>query len=86
MLVTSSLNHLITSLPKKHYIYQQKHNNESRSQRLDMVWYVSFIYILFVIGYAITGNLLGLGIIFDLYISKKVNWTFWKNATVKTAN
>ena len=29
-------------------------------------------------GSAITGFYLGLAVIFDLYITKKVNWTFWK--------
>jgi signal peptidase I len=39
---------------------------------------VALIYILVVIWIGNYFLLLGLGIIFDLYISKKVNWTFWK--------
>jgi len=36
------------------------------------------IYILLVIWIGNYWLLLGLGIVYDLYISKKVNWTFWK--------
>jgi signal peptidase I len=39
---------------------------------------VAIIYILVVIWIGNYWLLLGLGIIFDLYISEKVNWTFWK--------
>jgi signal peptidase I len=39
---------------------------------------VSLIYILWVIWLGNFWFLLGLGVIFDLYVSKKVNWTFWK--------
>jgi signal peptidase I len=51
-----------------------------KADRNDWVWFgiVSFIYILFVIWLRNYWYLLGLGVIFDLYISKKVNWTFWK--------
>ncbi len=51
-----------------------------KADRKDWIWFgiVSFIYILFVIWLRNYWYLLGLGIIFDLYISKKVNWTFWK--------
>ncbi len=38
----------------------------------------SVIYLLFVIWIGSWWLLLGLPIIFDYYISKKVNWTFWK--------
>jgi signal peptidase I len=39
---------------------------------------VAIIYILVVIWIGNYWLLLGLGIIFDLYITEKVNWTFWK--------
>lgn len=39
---------------------------------------VSLIYILVVIWIGNFWLLLGLGIIFDLYVTEKVNWTFWK--------
>jgi signal peptidase I len=39
---------------------------------------VAILYILVVIWIGNYLLLLGLGIIFDLYISEKVNWTFWK--------
>ncbi len=39
---------------------------------------VAFLYLLFVIWLGNYWYLAGLGIIYDLYISKKVNWTFWK--------
>jgi signal peptidase I len=38
----------------------------------------ALIYILVVIWIGNYWLLLGLGIIFDMYISEKVNWTFWK--------
>jgi signal peptidase I len=38
----------------------------------------AFIYILIVIWIGNYWLLLGLGIIYDLYITEKVNWTFWK--------
>jgi len=40
---------------------------------------VAIIYILVVIWIGNYWLLLGLGIIYDLYISEKVNWTFWKS-------
>jgi len=39
---------------------------------------VAFIYILVVIWIGNYLFLLGLAVIYDLYISEKVNWTFWK--------
>jgi signal peptidase I len=39
---------------------------------------VAIIYILVVIWIGNFWLLIGLGIIYDLYISEKVNWTFWK--------
>jgi signal peptidase I len=44
---------------------------------------VSIIYILWVIWLKNYWFLLGLGIIFDLYITRKVNWTFWKKRDQK---
>ncbi|MBN2480395.1 MAG: signal peptidase I [Bacteroidales bacterium] len=48
--------------------------------RNDLIWciIVSVIYILWVIWLGNYWWLFGLPIIFDIYISKKVNWTFWK--------
>ena len=42
-----------------------------------------FIYILFVIWLRNYWYLLGLAIIYDIYVSKKVNWTFWKKRNQK---
>jgi signal peptidase I len=39
---------------------------------------VAFLYLLVVIWIGNYWLLLGLGIIYDLYITEKVNWTFWK--------
>jgi signal peptidase I len=39
---------------------------------------VAFLYILVVIWIGNYWLLIGLAIIYDLYISEKVNWTFWK--------
>jgi signal peptidase I len=39
---------------------------------------VALIYILVVIWIGKFILLLGLAIIFDLYVTEKVNWTFWK--------
>lgn len=44
---------------------------------------VSFFYVLFVIWIGNVWLLFGLGIIYDMYISKKVHWTFWKKKGVK---
>ncbi|MBN1143532.1 MAG: S26 family signal peptidase [Bacteroidales bacterium] len=51
-----------------------------KADRKDWIWFgiVSLIYILWVIWLHNFWFLLGLGIIFDMYITKKVNWTFWK--------
>jgi signal peptidase I len=45
----------------------------------------ALIYILFVIWDKNYWLFLGLPIIFDVYISKKVNWTFWKKRGVKNS-
>jgi len=45
----------------------------------------SIIYILFVIWIGNYWFLLGLAIIFDIYITKKVNWTFWKKRNGKNS-
>jgi signal peptidase I len=49
--------------------------------RKDLIWFiiVSIIYVLWVIWLNNYWFLLGLGVIFDLNITKKVNWTFWKS-------
>jgi signal peptidase I len=39
---------------------------------------VAILYLLVVIWIGNYWLLLGLGIIFDLYVTEKVNWTFWK--------
>jgi signal peptidase I len=39
---------------------------------------VAFLYILVVIWIGNYWFLIGLGVIYDLYVSEKVNWTFWK--------
>jgi signal peptidase I len=51
-----------------------------KAKKRDRIWYiiVSVIYVLWVIWIGNYWLLIGLGIIFDLYITKKVNWTFWK--------
>ncbi len=41
------------------------------------------IYILFVIWLRNYWFFLGIPIVFDIYVSKKVNWTFWKSRTKK---
>jgi len=40
---------------------------------------IAVLYIVVVIWIGNYWLLLGLGIVYDLYISEKVNWTFWKN-------
>jgi signal peptidase I len=44
---------------------------------------VSIIYILWVIWLKNWWFFLGLGIIFDMYITRRVNWTFWKKRDQK---
>jgi signal peptidase I len=45
----------------------------------------AFLYLLFVIWLGNYWYFLGLGVIFDLYITKKVNWTFWKKREGKNS-
>jgi signal peptidase I len=47
---------------------------------------VGIIYILVVIWIGNFWLLLGLGIIFDLYITEKINWTFWKRRDGKNSS
>ena len=42
-----------------------------------------FIYILFVIWLWNFWFLLGIPVVYDLYVSKKVNWSFWKSRKKK---
>ncbi len=46
---------------------------------------VTFIYILFVIWLRNYWFLLGIPVIYDLYVSQKVNWTFWKKRKGKNS-
>ncbi len=46
---------------------------------------VSVLYILFIIWLGNYWFLLGLPVIFDIYISKKVNWSFWKKREGKNS-
>jgi signal peptidase I len=45
--------------------------------------FAAFFYLLFVIWVGNYWLLFGLAIIYDFYISKKVNWTFWKKRNAK---
>ena len=47
---------------------------------------VAAIYILVVIWIGNFWLLIGLGIIYDLYVSGRVNWTFWKKRTGKNSS
>jgi signal peptidase I len=51
-----------------------------KAERKDWIWFVivAVIYLLWVVWLGNYWFLLGLGVIFDLYITQKVNWTFWK--------
>lgn len=46
---------------------------------------VALLYILFVIWVGNFWLLFGLAIIFDIYVTKKVNWTFWKKREGKNS-
>jgi len=46
---------------------------------------VAFLYILVVIWIGNYLFLIGLAVIYDLYISEKVNWTFWKKRHAKNS-
>ena len=52
--------------------------NDIFSKKYIRFWIVSLIYILIVIWIGSYVLLLGLGIIFDMHVTQKVNWTFWK--------
>jgi signal peptidase I len=56
---------------------------EFRKHKYFRVGLTSLLYLIFVIWLGNYWYLLGLGVIYDLYISKKVNWTFWKKRTGK---
>ncbi len=43
----------------------------------------TFVFILFILWISSWWLLIGIPIIFDYYISKKVNWTFWKKRDLK---
>ena len=47
---------------------------------------VAILYILIVIWIGKFILLLGLGIIFDMYVTERVNWTFWKKREGKNSN
>jgi signal peptidase I len=47
---------------------------------------VAILYILVVVWIGNFWLLIGLGIIFDLYITEKVNWTFWKKRDGKNSS
>ena len=53
------------------------------SKKYIQFWIVSLIYLLIVIWIGNYWLLLGLGIIFDMYVTEKVNWTFWKKRSGK---
>ena len=59
------------SIPRKHYI---------------KFGIVAFIYLLWVIWLSNYIWLLGLPIIFDMYITRFVNWTFWKKRNQKNSS
>jgi len=46
---------------------------------------VAFLYILVVIWIGNFWLIIGLGVIYDLYITKKINWTFWKKRDGKNS-
>ena len=46
---------------------------------------IAFLYILIVIWIGNFWLILGLAIIYDIYISEKVNWTFWKKRNGKNS-
>ncbi|MBK9389191.1 MAG: S26 family signal peptidase [Bacteroidetes bacterium] len=52
--------------------------NEIFSSKYFRFGVAAFIYILVVIWIGNFWLLIGLGIIFDMYVTEKVNWTFWK--------
>ena len=52
--------------------------NEFFSRKYTKFAIVAILYLLIVIWIGNYWLLLGLGIIYDLYITEKVNWTFWK--------
>lgn len=45
--------------------------------------FAAIIYLLWVIWLGNYWFLIGLGVVFDIYVTKKVNWSFWKKRGVK---
>lgn len=52
--------------------------NKIFSKQYLRFWIVAIIYLLVVIWIGNYWLLLGLGVVFDMYVTEKVNWTFWK--------
>ncbi|MCX6253064.1 MAG: signal peptidase I [Bacteroidia bacterium] len=59
--------------------------NEFFSKKYIRFAIVAVLYILVVIWIGNYWFLIGLGLIYDLYISEKVNWTFWKKRSGKNS-
>jgi signal peptidase I len=51
-----------------------------KADRMEWIWFifVSVFTYYGLYGCAISWFLFGLAVIFDMYITHKVNWTFWK--------
>jgi len=58
---------------------------EFRKNKYFRFGFTALLYVIFVIWLRNYWFLLGLGIIYDLYITKKVNWTFWKKRNQKNS-
>jgi len=58
-----------------------------KADKKDLIWFgiVAVLYLLWVIWVGNYWFLGGLAIIFDIYITKKVNWTFWKKRNGKNS-
>ncbi len=59
--------------------------NEFLSRKYVRFAIIAVLYLLVVIWIGNFWLILGLGVIYDMYITEKVNWTFWKKRMEKTA-
>jgi signal peptidase I len=83
----SSSHHCIINASLKKIVILTTKRNTMKADRRDWIWFgiVSLVYILWVIWLRNFWFLIGLGVIFDMYITKKVNWTFWKKRSGKNS-
>lgn len=78
------LSNTIVVEPKQDVVEKEFETMHKRSARISFL-IAAILYLLWVIWLRNYWFLFGLIVIFDLYITKKVNWSFWKKRGVKNS-